>query len=125
MADGSQASNGDFTVDTDKLKPAVAKLQTLATQLKSAGKQLDDVCQSYGQPWGDDSTGKKFYDKYEDPHSQMITAAYRSSATLEDSAGQMGDMVTSFEKVEETAGDEGRRLRVSADDPHGDQGAAS
>lgn len=121
MADGSQASNDTFSVDTDKLKPAMAKLHNLAAQLKSAGKELDDVCQSYGQPWGDDKAGKKFYGMYEGPHSGLITAAYKSSATLSDTAGQMGDMVTAFDQVDEAAGAEGQRLRMSIENPRSDQ----
>jgi hypothetical protein len=119
MADGSRSPDETLHVDTDKLKPAMAKLQDLATRLKAAGKELDDGCQSYGQPWGDDSTGKKFYGQYEGPHSQLVTAAYRSSSGLGDSAGQVGDLVTAFEQVEASAGDEGQRLRTSIDSSGG------
>jgi hypothetical protein len=121
VADGSQGSNETFSVDTDKLKPAIAKLNNLAAQLKSAGKEFDDGCQSYGQPWGDDSAGKKFYGQYEGPHSGLITAAYTSSATLGDTAGQMSDMVTAFEQVDDQAGAEGQRLRMSIENPQSNQ----
>ncbi|MFG2828501.1 hypothetical protein ACGFWI_13750 [Streptomyces sp. NPDC048434] len=124
MADASQSSNERLHVDTDRLKPAIDKLQDLASQLKAAGRQLDDTCQAYGPAWGEDSTGEKFYGQYEGPHSQLITSAYQGSSGFRDSADQVGDMVAVFEGVEQQAGDQGRHLKASID-PQGQQNPPS
>ncbi|MET7287437.1 hypothetical protein [Streptomyces sp. NPDC005573] len=108
--DQSQGSGQPLTVDTDRLGSAVAKLQELAGNLTSAGENLQNVSQSYGQPWGDDETGKKFYAQYQGPHGDVITAALQGGKGLNTTADRVTDLIRVLEHVEEQAGAVGRHL---------------
>ncbi|MEU6220123.1 hypothetical protein ABZ845_21790 [Streptomyces sp. NPDC047022] len=115
MTDQHQSSNETVNVDTDKLKPAIAKFNDLASRLKSVGTGLDLICQSYGEPWGDDKAGKEFYGKYEKPHADLIDAAHDAGAGFSIAADSVGKMVKAFEDIGDQAGAQGRRLRLSVD----------
>ncbi|MFF7191384.1 hypothetical protein ACFZAR_40770 [Streptomyces sp. NPDC008222] len=113
--DQSQGSSQPLRVDTDKLRPAIAKLQKLASNLTSAGESLENVSQSYGQPWGNDKTGEQFYAQYQGPHGDVITAALQGGKGLNTAADQASDLIWVFEQVEEQAGSAGQYLKSDTD----------
>lgn len=109
--DQSQGSGQPLRVDTDQLAHAAFHLQKLASDLTSAGENLEEVSQSYGQPWGNDSTGKQFYAQYQGPHGDVITAALAGGKGLNTAADQITDLIRAFQQAEALAGSEGRHLQ--------------
>ncbi len=120
VTDQPQSSSERLQVDTDKLTPAIAKLHDLSSRLKSAGTTLDMVCQSYGEPWGNDETGKKFHAQYEGPHSDLIAVAHQAGARLSSDADDVSNLVKALEDVESKAGEQGQQLSSSVG-PGGEQ----
>lgn len=110
-------SDSTFSVDTEKLKPAIQQLLDLGERLKKAGEDLDMNCQAYGQPWGNDKSGKKFYDQYETPHSQLIDAAYTGAQSLVTAGGQVKNVVTVYEGIDSEAQGMGGDLNSRLDNP--------
>ena len=117
----SASSDETLRVDTDKIKPAIGKLQDLATRLQEAAHDLDTTSASYGEePFGNDSTGKKLRGKYMGPHDQMIQAATQAGSVLQDATKQVDAMVKAFDATEQQSQDTGERLKLgmeSGSDP--------
>ncbi|MEU9348166.1 hypothetical protein AB0D74_43930 [Streptomyces sp. NPDC048278] len=111
-----QQSNEPLRVDTDLMRRAISRLEQLADQLISAGDQLQNASESYGECWGDDKTGKQFYEQYQEPHSQALTAAQQGGSVLHDSTEQVAAMVKAFESSEDNAAATGSSLSSGAND---------
>ncbi|MDH6630646.1 hypothetical protein M2271_008507 [Streptomyces sp. LBL] len=100
----SSSSNEPFRVDTDKMKPAISKLEELADRLERAGHNLLTTSESYGtRPWGEDKNGKKFYAQYGKAHDQCVAAGLEGGAALHDSTERLAEMIKGFEATEEAA----------------------
>ncbi|MFE6742668.1 hypothetical protein [Streptomyces tubercidicus] len=113
MTDQPRPSSEPLRVDTARLKPAIDKLHDLSSRLKQAGLTLDLDSQSYGEPWGDDETGKQFHEKYVGPHSQLIDAVLHTSTGMGGAAEDVSSLVKAFEDVGAAAGQQGQQLRSS------------
>ncbi|MFJ9907454.1 hypothetical protein ACIRVK_31975 [Streptomyces sp. NPDC101152] len=112
MGEQQQSSwNGTLRVDTDLMRHAIGRLQGLADRLRSAGEQLQSTSESLSGCEGDDKTGKKFDGQYQGPHHDVVTAALQGGSVLQDSTGQVADMVKAFEASEENAAATGNALR--------------
>lgn len=109
----SASQNEPLRVDTDRIKPALSKLQELADRLHSAAFDLDTTSESYGEPWGNDETGEKFYEQYKDPHDQVVEAALQAGYVLADSTKQVTEMVKAFEAAEEQSAATSHQLGTS------------
>ncbi|AEW92803.1 MULTISPECIES: hypothetical protein [Streptomycetaceae] len=119
--DQQQSSDTTVHVDTVRLKSAAEKLKALGERLQAAGQKLDLDSSRLGHPWGDDKTGGKFYDKYKDPHSQLIDAGLYGGSGLMDSADQITEMIKAYEDTEEQNTATGRRLSGTLDSTSGGQ----
>ncbi|MEU2778500.1 hypothetical protein ABZ646_37900 [Streptomyces sp. NPDC007162] len=113
MSEQQQQSswNEPLRVDTDLMRPAIPRLMSLAHRLRSAGEKLQNTSESLRGCEGGDKTGQKFDGQYQGPHHDVVTAALQGGAVLEDSTGQVADMVKAFEASEENAAATGNALR--------------
>jgi uncharacterized protein YukE len=118
VTEQTQSSQEPFTVDTDKLTPAIEQLNDLADQLKTAGRELESGSQELGEPWGHQETGEKFYEQYGDTHNSLIEAASQGGDGLDTAADQVQQLVAAFEKTDQQATEAAKQLG-SAMEPGG------
>ncbi|MFI9645504.1 WXG100 family type VII secretion target [Streptomyces sp. NPDC052040] len=109
--------NGEFYVDTDGLRNQLPYVQQLAARFRDIGKSLEGRLGELGDCWGDDESGRQFYEQYATPRKQII-----------DSTGQMGQLVDSMhdgvhtmavnlERMEDENVEATRRMRTSETQP--------
>jgi hypothetical protein len=104
VSEQQQPSSGDIVrVDTDQIKKALHTLEGIWRSLDKAGRDLVDRSNELGECWGDDKSGKKFREKYWDPHEKAIDAAVQGAKVLKDSVERVQDMVKVYEQVEQRA----------------------
>jgi hypothetical protein len=111
-SDPQSSADGQVHVDTDMLKQGADALSALAARLTTAGQQFQADCDSYGEPWGDDSTGQKFYAQYKKPHSDAVDAGVSGGKVLSEAAGQLTDLVAALTAVEERAVATGQQMVI-------------
>ncbi|MFY4722499.1 WXG100 family type VII secretion target [Streptomyces sp. LaBMicrA B280] len=78
-------ADGEFYVDTAGLRNQLPYVQQLAARFRDIGKGLEGRLSELGECWGEDATGRQFYEQYATPRKQII-----------DSTGQMGQLVDSM-----------------------------
>ncbi|MGW2637366.1 WXG100 family type VII secretion target [Streptomyces sp. NPDC001348] len=111
MSEQQQPSSGDVVrVDTEQIRQAIGTLEGIWRRLDQAGRDLVDRSNELGDCWGDDKSGKKFHEKYWDPHENAIDAAVQGAKVLKDATEQVQDMVSAYEQVEQNATDTATNL---------------
>jgi hypothetical protein len=111
VSEQQQSSSGDIVrVDTDQIKKAIGTLESIWSKLDAAGRDLLDRSNELGECWGDDKTGKKFREKYWDPHEKAIDAAVQGAKVLKDATEQVQDMVKAYEQTEQRATEDAENL---------------
>ncbi|MEU8718506.1 hypothetical protein [Streptomyces sp. NPDC048663] len=103
MSEEQRASGDVVRVDTEQVRKAIGTLEGIARRLDAAGRGLVDRSNELGDCWGDDKSGKKFHEKYWDPHEDLIDAAVQGAKVLKGATEQVQEMVKVYEQVEQQA----------------------
>lgn len=112
----------EFFVNTDGLRQQLTYMEMLAQAIGKIGSSLEAELGKYDKCWGEDATGRQFYDGYAGPMRQIV-----------DGTPQLASVVTGMHDGVETMGEKLKRLEeenvrvsqsLSPTDVHTDGGSS-